>query len=147
MTKVEAAVPDENGDFVNNVLEITDLIKIRLHGRSSYKRCLKFYKVKIFDINYVHIGMHHIYTIRPHKVDLQFIISTFPIFQAGGQSLFIIHYLIIAKINNEPRHSIRRCGLHNSKFKGHVWTLILSRSQQVYRLACQIFILFWTQLR
>ena len=32
--------------------------------------------------------------IRPHKVDLQIIVLIFPIFQAGGQSLFIIHWPI-----------------------------------------------------
>ena len=30
--------------------------------------------------------------IRPHKVDSQFIVSTFPIIQVGGRSLLIIHW-------------------------------------------------------
>ena len=32
--------------------------------------------------------------IRPHKVDLQNIVTIFPIFQAGRQSLFIIYWPI-----------------------------------------------------
>ena len=34
----------------------------------------------------------HVSMLRPHKVDSQFIVSTFPIFQAEGRSLFIIHW-------------------------------------------------------
>ena len=44
------------------------------------------------------------YNIRPHKVDLQIIVTIFPIFQAGGRSLFIIHWPIsFIKASHAPQ--------------------------------------------
>ena len=41
----------------------------------------------------VYVDRYHDFGLRPPKLDSQFIVSTFPIFQAGGRSLFIIHWL------------------------------------------------------
>ena len=42
--------------------------------------------------------------LRPHKVDLQIIVTIFPIFQAGGRSLFIIHWSIsFIKASHAPQ--------------------------------------------
>ena len=42
--------------------------------------------------------------IRPHKVDLQIIVTIFPIFQVGGRSLFIIHWPIsFIKASHTPQ--------------------------------------------
>ena len=43
-------------------------------------------------------------TLRPHKVDLQIIVVIFPIFQAGGRSLFIIHWPVsFIKASHAPQ--------------------------------------------
>jgi hypothetical protein len=40
--------------------------------------------------------------IRPHKLDSLFSVSTFSIFHAGSQSLFIIHYSISSNMHATP---------------------------------------------
>ena len=61
-------------------------------------------------------------TIRPHKLNSLFIVTTFSIFHAGEQSLFIIH----CPFSYEPRPSLKGRGLPltgNAKVKGHACSL------------------------
>ena len=55
-------------------------------------------------------------TVRPHKVDLQIIVTIFPIFQAGGRSLFIIHWPIsFIKASHAPQKEGVASSLRRSK--------------------------------
>ena len=57
-----------------------------------------------------------IIALKPHKVDLQIIIIIFPIFQAGGQSLFIIHWQIsFIKVSHAPQKECVASSLQRSK--------------------------------
>ena len=65
-----------------------------------------------------------IVAIRPHKLNLLFIVTTFSIFHAGERSLFIIHCHFL--YHCEPRPSLKGRGLPltgNAKVKGHACSL------------------------
>ena len=57
-----------------------------------------------------------VFNVRPHKVDSRFIVGTFPIFQAGGRSLFIIHWpFLYIRVSHNPSIMGVACTLRRSK--------------------------------